>query len=205
MAMNEGQPRLGCGRIIDDVWASIDRPATTHERTCQDCQSARAALHHLEAVTGSMRDRDRNDAALQPSSRVREAIMMVARAEVRRSRRAPLTTTPLGTIDISEQALNGLIRFAASTLPGVHARRCTIASTQKPQPSPAEPSPAAPSPTAVVDVGDVRITLTVALSSQVKIPATMTLLRERVGTIVQAQTAITMQQIDIVVEDLYDV
>ncbi|RJT75122.1 hypothetical protein D6T63_18225 [Arthrobacter cheniae] len=62
-----------------------------------------------------------------------------------------------------------------------------------------------PSPRAVVDVEDVRITLTVALSSQVKIPATMALLRERVGTIVEAQTAITMHQIDIVVEDLYDI
>ncbi len=50
-----------------------------------------------------------------------------------------------------------------------------------------------------------RITLTVAISSQVRIPATMDLLRERVDTIVRAQTAITMQQIDIIVEDLYDV
>ena len=200
MAMNEGQPRLGCGRIIDDVWASIDQPPTIHERTCRECQSARAALEHLEAVTRSMRDRDRSDAALRPSRRVREAIMMVARAEIRRSRRAPLATTPLGIIDISEQALNGLIRFAASTLPGVRARRCIIASTPEPQASPARtPSPA------VLDGEDVRITLTVALSSQVKIPATMTLLRERVGTIVQAQTGITMQQIDIGVEDLYDV
>lgn len=200
MAMNEGQPRLGCGRIIDDVWASIDRPPTIHERSCQDCQSARAALEHLEAVTRSMRERDRSDAALRPGSRVREAIMMIARAEVRRSRRVPLAATPLGTIDISEQALNGLIRFAASTLPGVRARRCTIAGTPDPQSSAAGPSSAA-----AVDAGDVRITLTVALSSQVRIPATMTLLRERVGTIVQAQTAITMQQIDIGVEDLYDV
>lgn len=200
MAMNEGKPRLGCGRIIDDVWASIDQPVTVHERTCRDCQSARAALDHLEAVSRSMRERDRSDAAVRPGSRVREAIMMVARAEIRRSRRVALATTALGTIDVSEQALNSLIRFAASTLPGVRARRCTVVSIPEPQSSPAGPSSAA-----VVDGGDVRITLTVALSSQLRIPATMTLLRERVGTIVQAQTAITMQQIDIGVEDLYDV
>ena len=197
MAVNEGQPRLGCGRLIDEVWASIDRPPTDHEQTCADCRSARTALHHLAAVTGSMRDRDRDDPALQPGSRVKEAIMMVARAEVRRSRRTPLATTPLGTIDISEQALSALIRFAASTLPGVHARRCTI--------SQAAQAAQLPAPTAAVDVDDVRITLTVALSSQVKIPATMELLRERVGTVVQAQTSIAMQQIDIIVEDLYDV
>lgn len=206
MALNEDQPRLGCGRLIDEVWVSIDQPPSAHERTCADCQSARAALHHLVAVTESMRDRDRGDAGLQPGHRVKEAIMMVARAEVRRSRRTPLATTPLGTIDISEQALSALIRFAASTLPGVRARRCTITSLQTTQtPQAARHAQGGTSSTTVVDVEDVRITLTVALSSQVKIPDTMGLLRERVGTIVQAQTSITMQQIDIIVEDLYDI
>jgi uncharacterized alkaline shock family protein YloU len=195
MALNEDQPRLGCGRIIDDVWESIDQPPTLHEQGCPDCRSARLALHHLAAVTGSLRDRDRDDPALQPHTRVKEAIMKVARAEVRRGRRTPLTITPLGTIDISEQALSGLIRFAASTLPGVRARRCAITSTQTtPRPS-----------TAAVDAENVHITLTVAISSEVRIPATMDLLRERVDTIVRAQTSITQQQIDIIVEDLYDV
>ncbi|MHA7276508.1 Asp23/Gls24 family envelope stress response protein [Arthrobacter sp. HLT1-21] len=120
--------------------------------------------------------------------------MMVARAEIRRGRRAPLDTTALGTIDISEQALNGLIRFAASTLPGVHARRCTII-TPGTKPSSTDP----------VDVADIRITLQVALSSTVKIPATMKLLRERIGSVVQGQTTISMKQINVIVEDLYDV
>ncbi|WP_434995186.1 hypothetical protein [Arthrobacter sp. Ld5] len=194
MALNEDQPRLGCGRIIDDVWASIDQPPTAHDLECPDCRSARLGLHHLESVTGSLRDRDRDDPALRPGTRVKEAIMMVARAEVRRSRRTPLVTNALGTIDISEQALSGLIRFAASTLTGVRARRCAIAGL-RPADRPAD---------AVVDAGDVRITLTVAISSRVEVPATMDLLRERVATVVQAQTSITMQQIDIFVEDLYD-
>lgn len=205
MALNEDQPRLGCGRLIDEVWASIDEPPSTHEQTCADCQSARAALHHLVAVTESMRDRDRDNPALQPGKRVKEAIMMVARAEVRRSRRTPLATTSLGTIDISEQALSALIRFAASTLPGVRARRCTVTAPRTIQaPQAGQATQAGASATTMIDVEDVRITLTVALSSQVRIPVTMELLRERVGTIVQAQTSITMQQIDILVEDLYD-
>ena len=106
-------------------------------------------------------------------------------------------TTALGTIDISEQALSGLIRFAASTVPGVRARRCTIAG------APAGADPTADPTTSVVDAGDVRITLTVAISSGVRVPATMDLLRERVATVVQAQTSITMQQIDIIVEDIH--
>lgn len=83
-------------------------------------------------------------------------------------------------------------------MPGVRARRCTIAG------APAGADPTADPTTSVVDAGDVRITLTVAISSGVRVPATMDLLRERVATVVQAQTSITMQQIDIIVEDLYD-
>ncbi|MHA7145574.1 Asp23/Gls24 family envelope stress response protein [Arthrobacter sp. TmT3-37] len=193
----EDRPRLGCGRNLDDLWAHIDEPPSAHEQHCEDCLSARASLHHLASVTESMRARDRTDPDLQPGSRVREAIMMVARSEIRRGRRAPLRTTRYGAIDISEQALTALIRFAASTIPGIHARRCTISTTGpdgKRLPS-SDP----------VDVSDVRITLQVAIRSTMKIPEAMVSLRERVGAIVQSQTAITMKQIDFVVEDLYDV
>lgn len=194
------RPRLGCGRDLDGLWASIDAAPTEHERTCDDCRSARSALHHLASVTESMRDRDRNDPELQPSSKVREAIMVVARAEIRRGRRVPLSTTAFGAIDISEQALTALIRFAASTLPGVHARRCSISteSTKSTGSGTSRPSDA-------VDVRALRIELRVALAATVKIPPTMVVLRERIGTVVQAQTSITMDQINIVVEDLYDV
>lgn len=187
-------PRLGCGRELDDLWARIDQPPTTHDRGCADCQNARTALHHLAAVTESMRVQDQEDPDLQPGSRVKEAIMTVARAEIRRGRRAPLASTALGIIDISEQALTALVRFAASTLPGVHARRCAI--------DPAGPTGSSTDP---VDADDLRITLRVALSSTLKIPATMDLLRARVGAVVQGQTSITMKQINVVVEDLYDV
>ncbi|MET1035331.1 MAG: hypothetical protein ABWX68_08860 [Arthrobacter sp.] len=202
MALNNDRPagrprpdgaRLGCGRDLDELWASIDQPPSAHERTCEECQRARGSLHHLAAVTASLRARDREDHDLHPSSRVKEAIMMVARAEVRRGRRARLATTALGTIDISEHALNGLVRFAASTLPGVRARRCGIGSIADGR-----------SPTGTVDVNDLRITLAVALSATTAIPDTMSLLRERIGAVVLAQTSIAMRQIDVVVEDLYD-
>ncbi|WP_051476797.1 Asp23/Gls24 family envelope stress response protein [Arthrobacter sp. Br18] len=193
MALNDDAPRLGCGRNLDDLWGTIDEPPTTHELGCSDCQHARSALFNLAAVTEAMKERDLTDPGLQPAGRIKEAIMMVARAEIRRSRRTVLRETPHGSIDISEQALNSLIRFAASTVPGVHARRCTITTTE-----------GKPSGTDTVDLSDVRMSLHVALSSSVSIPPTMAVLRERIGTIVHAQTAISMQQIDVVVEDLYD-
>lgn len=192
MAMNDDHSRLGCGRELDEFWASIDEPPTAHEQSCADCQSARNSLYHLAAVTESLRDRDKIDPDLQPGSRVKEAIMLVARAEIRRGKKTPLKRTPLGAIQISEQALVALIRFAASTLPGVRARRCEI--------EPDDRGPALDSPTPT----QVSITLKVALSSTVRIPETLALVRERVGTVVEAQTSVVMKQIDIVVEDLYD-
>lgn len=193
MAMNDDHSRLGCGRELDEFWASIDEPPSAHEQSCADCQSARNSLYHLAAVTESMRERDKIDPDLQPGSRVKEAIMLVARAEIRRGKKTPLKRTSLGAIEISEQALVALIRFAASTLPGVRARRCEIEAEER--------GPALDSPTPT----EVRIALKVALSSTVKIPETLALVRERVGTVVEAQTSIIMKQIDIVVEDLYDV
>lgn len=199
------RPRLGCGRDLDELWASIDEAPTEHERACDECRSARSALHHLASVTEFMRERDRQDPDLQPGSRVREAIMLVARAEIRRGRRTPLNTTVLGAIDISEQALTSLIRFAASTVPGVHARRCMISTADSASHDRATDSRYGRGSPDPVDAHDIRITLRVALSSTTTIPAAMVLVRERVGAIVRAQTSITMKQINIVVEDLYDV
>lgn len=196
MAMNNNHPRLGCGRDLDEFWATIDEPPTAHERSCADCQGARNSLYHLATVTESIRERDRTEPDLQPGARVKEAVMMVARAEIRRGKKTPLKITSLGTIDISEQALSALIRFAASTLPGVHARRCSITTEREGQRASAS--------TTTIDASPLSIALTVALSATVRIPETLRVLRERVGTVVQAQTSITIDQIDIIVEDLYD-
>lgn len=193
MALNDDTPRLGCGRRIDELWETIDQPLNQHERSCDQCQNARAALYNLAAVTEAMRTKDSNSPDLRPAGRVKEAIMMVARAEIRRGRKAPLRHTSLGNIDISEQALSGLVRFAADTIPGVHARRCSI---ETPTGTPTAEEP--------VDASHIKITVRVAMSSKVSIPPTTDLLRQRVSAVVRAQALIEMQQINVIVEDLYD-
>ncbi|WP_026534499.1 hypothetical protein [Arthrobacter sp. H14] len=195
MALEDETPRLGCGRRIDDLWEVIDQPLNPHEKSCPDCQQARVALYNLASVTEAMRQHDPGQAALQPSGRVKETIMMVARAEVRRGRRIQLARTEAGTIHISAHALAALARFAADTLTGVRARRCSI-----------DPfTPAARTGDAVVESSDIRITLKVAVSSALSIPPTMEALRERVIAVVSAQVALNSRQIDVIVEDLYDV
>ncbi|CAM3130698.1 hypothetical protein PSET11_00239 [Arthrobacter ulcerisalmonis] len=208
MAMNSEHLRLGCGRDLDEFWAAIDEPPTAHEWSCPDCQSARNALYHLASVTESMRERDRTEPSLQPGNRVREAVMMVARAEIRRGRKTPLKKTPLGRIDISEQALTALIRFAASTLPGVRARRCSITSppemTGPSQPAADPQAPGQPAPASDQSSAGLTVELQVALASTVRIPDTLAQLRERVGAVVEAQTSLVISTINISVEDLYD-
>lgn len=195
MAMNSDHSRLGCGRDLDEFWSTIDEPPSSHELSCPDCQSARNALYHLASVTESMRERDRAEPSLRPGNRVREAVMMVARAEIRRGSKIPLAKTTLGRIDISEQALTALIRFAASTLPGVRARRCSIASGQD--------AGGTPGDNVSPDSG-LSVDLQVALASTVRIRETLDQVRERVDAVVQAQTALHVGRINITVEDLYD-
>lgn len=194
MALEDETPRLGCGRRIDELWESIDQPLNRHERSCAQCQQARDALYNLATVTEAMRGQELTQPDLQPGARVKEAIMMVARAEVRRGRRIPLRHTHAGTINISEQALAGLVRFAADTLPGIRARRCSIELFDQGETA-----------ANLVDASDVHITLKVAMAAEKSIPETMEMLRERIIAVVQAQVTVDARQIDVIVEDLYDV
>ena len=119
-------PRLGCGRSIDRIWATIDRPPTAHEEHCEQCQTARTRLQRLGEATRLLRESDLHDPALTPRPGIENAIMDVARAEVRRGSSILLRSADSGTTEISEQALSSLIRVAAAAIPGVHSRRCRI-------------------------------------------------------------------------------
>lgn len=194
MALEDEAPRLGCGRRIDELWEAIDTAPNDHERHCPDCQQARVALYNLASVTEAMRHQDPHQWQLQPGGRVKDAIMMVARAEIRRGKRIPLRATQAGAITISEQALAALVRFSADTMTGVRARRCSI---ELPETGSAAHG--------ANDGPDINIRLRVAASASLSIPETIADVRERIMAVVQAQVAINARQIDVLVEDLYDV
>ena len=116
---------------IDEVWQHIDRPPDAHELTCDQCRAARASLQTLRSVTARHRSLEETagtdpDESLRPRARVRENVLAVARAEVRRGRRIPATVTEIGPVLVSEQALVSLVRLAADSVPGVRARRIDI-------------------------------------------------------------------------------
>lgn len=122
--------RLGCGRDIDDVWATIDRPPSAHERQCPYCQEARASLGRLNRVIDAQRRADAAQPDLQPGPQVLSRVMEIARAEVRRGRRLPLDEPvadgTVSDLSVSEQTVAAAVRRAGDAVPGVEVRRCRV-------------------------------------------------------------------------------
>jgi uncharacterized alkaline shock family protein YloU len=193
MAIDETIPRLGCGRSIDEVWASINQPPTDHENGCVQCRTARASLAKLAEATLTLRDNDAEDPSLQPHHAVKDAIMNLARAEVRRGSLLPVYRADQGGITISEQAITSVIWFGADALPGVRARRCRV----HPDPDTAE--------TRSAGTSDIAVNLRIAVASGTDIPGTAQLLRERIISMITAHVGLNAGAINITVEDFYDV
>lgn len=200
----EDDPRLGCGRSIDQLWATVDQPPDAHEQQCEQCQTVRARLRRLSEATHSLRESDLSDPALRPRAGITESIMDVARAEARRGRMIPLHRTEDGTAEISEQALSSLVRSAAAATPGLHPRRCRIEIRPGAAGQTGEDDPAAEA--AAADAGPhLIINLRVAAASGIDIPLTAEALRHEISNAIPARVGIGAGTINITVEDLYDV
>ncbi|MGF9664246.1 hypothetical protein AAIH25_20510 [Arthrobacter crystallopoietes] len=196
MALDDNTPRLGCGRSIDEVWATIDQPPDTHEQYCDRCRTARASLAQLSDATRTLRGHDEENPGLQPRSAVKDAIMKVARAEVRRGNRIPVHQAKQGVIELSEQAISTVIWFGADALPGVRARHCRVHSDN---PEIAD-NTGPPAGTAVLTVN-----LRIAVATGTYIPEAAHLLRQRITGMISAHVGLDTGTINIIVEDLYDV
>ncbi|WP_258805759.1 Asp23/Gls24 family envelope stress response protein [Pseudarthrobacter sp. NS4] len=194
MAIDQTIPRLGCGRSIDEAWAAIKEPPTAHENGCVQCRTARASLANLAEATRRLRDNDAEDTSLQPHHVVKDAVMNLARAEVRRGNLLPVYRGDQGGIAMSEQAIISVIWFGADALPGVRARRCRV----HPVPDIADgPRPAG--------TADISVNLRIAVASGTDIPGTAELLRQRIISVITAHVGLNAGTINITVEDFYDV
>ncbi|MGZ4662703.1 MAG: Asp23/Gls24 family envelope stress response protein [Arthrobacter sp.] len=201
----EDIPRLGCGRNIDRIWATIDRPPTAHEEHCEQCQTARTRLQGLSEATRSLRESDLHNPALKPRPGIEHAIMDAARAEVRRGSRILLRSADNGTTEISEQALSSLIRVAAAAIPGVHSRRCHIEIRSATASLAGEDHPSGTTGTATTAGPRLIVNLRVAAAPGIVIPRTMEALRREISNALPAGVGIGAGTVNITVEDLYDV
>ncbi|MFF2029867.1 Asp23/Gls24 family envelope stress response protein [Arthrobacter sp. NPDC058192] len=198
-------PRLGCGRSLDSIWATIDRPPTAHEEQCDQCQTARTRLQRLSEATKSLRESDLHDPTLKPRAGIKNAIMEVARAKVRRGNRILLHSADNGTTEISEQALSSLIRSAAAGVPGVHSRRCSIEVLSAAASVADEKAPAGATDTSTNAGPRLIINLRVAAAPGIVIPTTVETLRHVISKAIPAVVGIGAGTVNITVEDLYDV
>lgn len=174
---------LPCGRRVEDLWDLVDDPAAVrdaHVAGCPHCRTAMAGLAALAEATRAVFE----DESLTPSTSLQGRIMAAVRADVRRVSRLPLTPGEHGPVDVSEQAVAAVLRFAADSVDGVRARRCRLER---------------------LDTGAVRVDLSIAVRfSGGTSVRTVQLVRERVGAVAVAHVGLVVDGIDVEVEDVWD-
>ena len=194
MAVNDDQPRLGCGRLADDVWAHASDPPDAHELGCPFCQRARTNLQALSEAAEDLAGHEDQDPAYTPSSRVKDFVMQLVHLELRRGQPIPLLVPdPLeapATLTISEQAVLDLIWRAADQVPGLRARHCSV------RVHPADQQPGRP--------GAVHVDVHLTVAAGTAIPDLAATLRDRLRDAIAAQTGLATRRITLTVEDLYD-
>lgn len=179
--------RLPCGRGMDEVWRRLDAVLQgnpdAHEARCGDCRAARESLLALRAATDELiAEPD------PPPPDLFGRIMSAVRAEVRRGQTLTLPTEYAGTVEVSEQAVATVLRYAADTVPGVRARRCRIRSVG----------------TGPDGQNIVRVSMAIAVrmrggSLEGLVPA----VRQRVAAALSNRAGLLLGQLDVTVVDVY--
>ncbi|ADJ50836.1 hypothetical protein AMES_9010 [Amycolatopsis mediterranei S699] len=180
MAMTDYE--LPCARDVEQVWERLDAVgaglADEHELTCPHCRAARESLLALREATSELAAAE--DA---PSPDLFGRIMSAVRAEVRRGSMVRLPTPEPGFVEVSEQAVASVLRYAADTVGGVRARRCRV-----------RPVP-----------GGVEVELTLAVSLRNATGgAALAAVRERVTAAAAARVGLTLAKLDLLVADLFE-
>ncbi|MGI5220739.1 Asp23/Gls24 family envelope stress response protein [Nocardia sp. CA-290969] len=191
MAVNETTERnhlLPCGRDLEQVWQRLDEEDTghagTHEASCPHCRAARESLLALRAAT-----RELIDEPDDPPPDLLGRIMSAVRADARRGRMLDLPTPHTGEIQVSEQAVAAIVRYAADSVAGVRARNCRV------RQAPAESG--GPGPL------DVELTIAVRFGSAT-LDEVLPLVRARVAAALPDHIGTTLRRLDVHVGDFYD-
>lgn len=178
---------LPCGRGMEQVWRRLDAVqmgnADAHEARCTSCRAARESLLALRTATQEL--------IAEPDPAPPDLfgrIMSAVRAEVRRGQTLVLPTEHPGSVEVSEQAVAVVMRYAADTVPGVRARRCRIRTVGT--------GPA----------GENIVQVSMAIAVRVRggsLEGIVPLVRQRVATVVAARAGLLLGRLDVAVVDVY--
>jgi hypothetical protein len=191
MAVNHATEgyELPCERDLDQVWERLDAVgeglADDHELTCPHCRTARESLLALREATKELVAE-----AEQPPPDLVGRIMSAVRAEVRRGQMLGLPTSEPGVVEVSEQAVAVVLRYAADAVGGVRARRCRVRTV------------------GVGEAGEslVEVELTLAMSmGNASGGEALAKVRERVSAAAAARVGLRLVGLDLVVDDIYEV
>lgn len=176
---------LPCGRGLEQVWERLDAAELDgHEAGCPHCAGARESLLTLRNAT-----RDLIDEPDPPPPDLFGRIMSAVRADVRRGRTLTVDTANPGGIQVSEQAVAVVLRFAADTVDGVRARHCRVRSSE----------PGADGEQVIA------VDLTIAVRAGVhSIDALVATVRERARAAATARIGVRLGRLDVTVVDLYE-
>ncbi|MFF0541273.1 Asp23/Gls24 family envelope stress response protein [Nocardia thailandica] len=179
---------LPCGRGVEQIWQHLTDPESgpdAHERACPDCRAARESLLTLRDAT-----RELIEEPDPPPPDLFGRIMSAVRADVRRGRAVTVDSAEPGSVQVSEQAVAVLLRYAADTVDGVRARSCRVRG--------------------VDGDGDdgtdgLAVTMTLAVRHGAhRIEDLVTAVRERVHAAASARIGVRVVRLDIAVTDLYE-
>lgn len=187
MAVNQDY-ELPCGRELETVWGRLDEVGTghadEHELTCVHCRTARESLLALRAATDELITEPD-----PPPPDLFGRIMSAVRAEVRRGQMVDLGTPEPGGVEISEQAVAVVLRYAADSAGDVRARRVRVR-------------------TVGVDDGgasrvEVELTLSIRLGNDDG-GDSLARVRELVTAAAAARVGLSLEKLDLLVEDVYE-
>ncbi|MFD3743334.1 Asp23/Gls24 family envelope stress response protein [Nocardia sp. NPDC058633] len=175
---------LPCGRGLEQVWERLDDGDTdAHESSCPHCAAARESLLTLRSAT-----RELIEEPDPPPPDLFGRIMSAVRADVRRGRTLGVDTPHPGAIQVSEQAVAVVLRFAADTVDGVRARGCRVQSSD------------------TDENGEQVIAVDMSLSVRHGGPSIddiVSVVRARVGAAATARIGVRLGAFDVTVVDIY--
>lgn len=180
--------RLPCGRGMEQVWRRLDAVqaghSDAHEARCVHCGSARESLLALRTATEEL--------IAEPDPAPPDLfgrIMSAVRAELRRGQTLILPTEHPGTVEMSQQAVAAVLRFAADTVPGVRARDCRVRSV------------------GTGPDGENIVQVNMALAVRMRggsLDGIVPLVRQRVATALTARTGLLLGRLDVTIADVYE-
>lgn len=182
---------LPCGQQLNTLWENLEAGTAgapgTHEETCPHCQTALSGLTALREATARLAA-----APVPVPPRLTGRIMAVVRADGRRTRLLPLPAADLepgGQAEISEQAVAVVLRFAADSVGGIRARRCSLQALSPDESPDAEP-------------GWVNVELTLAIRYRAG-AGTLDAVRRAVLAAAETRIGLRVARCDLLVEDVW--